>query len=1545
MADSKELQTQLQINQQINKVLADRAKQLDAMSKQISGQAQLAKELCSAMECRDLEGLEERIDNINSSLADAATSAAQAGDALGSMGANAEKSVGGLGGSLGNILGKITPMKAAAAGAGFGFLKGFKGVGGMLSMVAGGVKSIATGVMKVGLSIALIPFKILGGFVKAAASGSGAANELRQAMEKVRGEFGDLATGEGKALMDGFDTMRGSTSALAKSGMNLGRVFGYGNEGAAKMLQAVSEIAKAAGPTFHMLSQQIAGAADKMIMMNKGLGMSNEALAEMARQAHNAGRDVGQDLVDMGSMAIQMGDKFGVSAKTIGKNMSTMIENVEDFGNMSRKELAATATYMAKLGLEAKDLQGVIGKFDDFEGAAESVSHLNQAFGIQLDTMQMMNAENPAERIDMMKNAFHEAGKSVEDMTRQEKKLMAEQMGLSVSAMENALATENMNTSYEDMESAAEDAESNKMSETEVMLELAKSVEKLVKSGQGTDGFFDSFKKGFARGFRQNEEYRESIRAIRQSLRVMMEFGKEVGKVMADMMGKMGLFKAVKKIFDPTAMRDLLMGDNGILGYIKKFAKSTQEGGDYSLADMMKDIFARVKEYLTGGAVAEGGSAFAEFFEKMIRFMGDGLASALPYMIEKITEAIQFLADVIRDPSKLQELSSAGQTGIGGALSDSFSKIAEALAPVLPLLWDAIKDLFSEIYKKLEPFLMGGLERVIKFAIIKALVTSLASAVSSAAVAGAMKLMAKVFGMKTGKEMDKTASPAIKEGGGGFFDGLKSMLKSIAEIKPTDVMKAGLNLLILAAFAAGAMVAFAIAIRLGYEVLKGVSWSGIAKVFAVVALSILAMVPFIMAAQMLQPPIITMALNNMLLAAVFFAVAVVGFSIAVRAAYEILKPVSWTDFAAILGFVGIAILATVALGAVGAALNGVVGLLPMMVVGLVAAAGLFVAGIIVFALAILAAHSILKSVPLDEFAGQLAIVGAAITATVAFGIIGATLGSFIPLVPMMIVGLVAAALLFTAGVFALGEAIQFSLPAFRKMAQNEQAIIFGMEAVSTVVKAMGQMGALAVVFAAIGLFVFVLKKGFNVAADFFLSTIDNITDMITSILKIPITNPDDVAKRIQIVALIAEAMQSIAGIGLDAAKMGMASEMLGGTSMTDMFKSMGDFISGIADVLGNLIEMIVYLASGLDENQMKGVEVIGGVLGAVANLAGALFAPLEAVQEMSSGMFGPSVTSVMTAVVAGIKDLMAEIQVFLPDLITSIINIAKGITEDPETLKPKMDIIATAMGAVGDFAKAIGAVAELMPEEGGGFFSSGKDLDTRLAEMAQIITKVVEAVKKDMSPLIKSILGIDISGGGDDPGAKIDVIGKAMGAVAKFADLIVKLAGMSVPDGSTMGTMISNLVTGVKSALLGEAGLQGLFNSLSGVTFDEAALAPLDAANTAIEKLTDFASNMVRLSEKMAEAGGGTGLSTAVATMVTEAKAAVEALNTIGEINATVALDNFAAAIGTGQGEFTVTNDPVNITINMSVTMDADKIGKVLVDKSVMTTPLTTAEG
>jgi len=471
----------------------------------------------------------------------------------------------------------------------------------------------------------------------------------------------------------------------------------------------------------------------------------------------------------------------------------------------------------------------------------------------------------------------------------------------------------------------------------------------------------------------------------------------------------------------------------------------------------------------------------------------------------------------------------------------------------------------------------------------------------------------------------------------------------------------------------------------------------------------------------------------------------------------------------------------------------------------------------------------------------------------------------------------------------------------------------------------------------------VLVYGFKVASKFFVKSSTHIGTMIDAIMKIPITNPDEVKKRVEIVMLVAKALESMAAIGLDAAKLGAVTEMAGGTTITELFESMGSFIAGLADTLGNLVLLIVAMAANLDESQMKGVEVIATVINAIAGLAGALFSPLEAVSEMSSGMFGPSVSEVMDAVVAGLKDIMVAVKDNLPAIVDAVLESANKI-KDPEAAKPKMEVIAIALGAVADFAGAIGAVADLMPEEGGGFFSKGKSMGERLEEMGSIITQVVESVKDNIGPLVQTIVGIDIGGDAAAVKGKVEVVGMAISAVADFAKVVDTITSLNIePD--SMITTVANAIQGVTGALVHESNydFNNLFKTLAKFTPDESGLEKFDTANNALRAIGKFSREAQSISSEFM--GGEWDTAVVIADMIAEAQGAITALNGIGDLDAVVALDNFASAIGTGDGQFNITNEPVNITMNVQVTMDANKVGKVLVDKSVMTTALSTAEG
>ena len=74
-ADSKELQSQLAIQQSINKVLQDRQKVLEKQQKYLSSQVDTAVQLCKALECKGLDDVQQKMKEVRDGLAGAASEA------------------------------------------------------------------------------------------------------------------------------------------------------------------------------------------------------------------------------------------------------------------------------------------------------------------------------------------------------------------------------------------------------------------------------------------------------------------------------------------------------------------------------------------------------------------------------------------------------------------------------------------------------------------------------------------------------------------------------------------------------------------------------------------------------------------------------------------------------------------------------------------------------------------------------------------------------------------------------------------------------------------------------------------------------------------------------------------------------------------------------------------------------------------------------------------------------------------------------------------------------------------------------------------------------------------------------------------------------------------------------------------------------------------------------------------------------------------------------------------------------------------------------
>lgn len=616
------------------------------------------------------------------------------------------------------------------------------------------------------------------------------SGEWFAANQAIIESFGDLRSNEGAFVKEMATDLRDAQNDLAGAGKSLYSTIGNG----AAILKEATALAQGFGNSLTSLKDQIKGAADEMFLMSKGMAMSSESLKQIAKNAKMTGGSFEDSMQSMMVASAHLSKKFGVSVKVIGKNLDQMTKDFETFGHLGEKELAAVATYSAKLGVEIQALKGIMDKFDSFEGAAEAAGKLNEAFGMNIDTMKMMNEENPAARMDMLRQSLADTGRSFEELSRHERKLMAQTMGMDMGSLQAAMSIDPDEMGFDDVMSAAEEAAEN-MSPEEAMMEVAKSIKELQHSlRQLADGPLANFIDGFTYAIEMSPQFRELLGITSSFLVEFRTMGTEVGKLFLEKFQKP--LEVVLQYF-----RDLFSVER-----IRAFRKSVTdafssffeafEKADASMADagynLMEKLWKSIESWLSSGPNSKAlGTMLKDYLIKGIKALG-GMMS---FVIEKAAEYIRDLSEQLKDLFSGDKTVQNNLTmGIGGALVESISLIYDTFKDQL---WPALKELFWTLFDEYKWDLAKIVGVIIGFVIVKAMVTAMITAAASSILQDGIsgfgssigKLIGKLgFGFATGSAEEETTKGLSETG-----NQLQSVTESISEIPTTSILGATVN--------------------------------------------------------------------------------------------------------------------------------------------------------------------------------------------------------------------------------------------------------------------------------------------------------------------------------------------------------------------------------------------------------------------------------------------------------------------------------------------------------------------------------------------------------------------------------------------------------------------------------------------------------------------------------------------------------------------------------------------------------------------------------
>jgi hypothetical protein len=653
--------TTLEIQEKLNKLLEDAEKIAENLSRQYREQANLLEKIAestakisgSSQQTQGVD-LNEYYREVADSAEEARTSISSAMEEASEKTSKASESSKKLDSSVQQTSKSMKLMEGASAVIG-GIGKAFSFAGsaavGFMSMLG----SIGSGVFSVAKAVIGFPFQMLNGLI-GMASGGGGSSELAEALREIQVEFGYLDKTAGGAIVNLSKNMSGE---LANTGLRVSRVFGN----LAERLKYFTEYAKNLGETVDAVFNTLkASSAEALGAYNKALGFTAAGQKGVAQRALATGQDINEINRQVANFALQLSSSFGVTMKLVSRDVGEMMADFEHFGSLSVQEMTQASVFARKLGIEVKSLGKLVDKFLNFEDAANSAAQLSQAFGINVDAFKLMSEQDPAKKMQMLRDSFFAAGKTIENMTAQERRLLATQTGLSESELSLAFSQKSRGLSYDQIKKKGDAAQKSQLSQEQVLDKLSGAIERLVKSGSAMQGgFFDRFMQGFVQGTQQTKEFKELMRALSRSLAIVFRAGVAVGRMFVDLFpGIKDILQGLTKVFNPGIMLTFM---TRIKSAFREFVQLMTTNPSTALPILLQRLKDAFLERFT--AAGPGGLQILDGIKKFFKTIGfialEGLKLATATLADELPgllrTAFNFLAelDIMGLYKKLQE--------------------------------------------------------------------------------------------------------------------------------------------------------------------------------------------------------------------------------------------------------------------------------------------------------------------------------------------------------------------------------------------------------------------------------------------------------------------------------------------------------------------------------------------------------------------------------------------------------------------------------------------------------------------------------------------------------------------------------------------------------------------------------------------------------------------------------------------------------------------------------------------------------------------------
>ena len=771
--NTEALAEQLRITTELAAATREMASAIDSASNSMNGQADIARSICDALKnCMDMRGLMTTLGDMGKVLKDMLKELQQIKNATAGFGQgvvvlgngiedltdNTDKSAKALNDfqkaqqqaeqktltlsqALDKLWEKFKKMHPGKAGFVVGFIKGmssaFQGLMAITKSVVSIMGKVVDAAFQVTKAIISIPFKMFDALIDMALQGGGGLT-MYEAWQDVKEVFGSLKQDTPKMMRE----LVYNSDALKQNGLSIRKIFGSLPE----YLKQMNELFKEMGPYADLFVKEFVDSEGALIGIQRGLGLSNEEMQTMTSAAMTTGETLSDTMLRMHKLSKSLGESFGISAKLINRDVVKAMKDVTRFGGATQRELQVAAVYARRLGTELEKIAGTLDKFETFEGAADAVSRLAQSFGMNVDVLGMLDAQDPAKHVDQLRKSFFAAGNDAEKMTRQQLKYLAANTGVDESIVKQTFSLKNQGMSLDKINQKSKEAEKRQIDQATAMKELADAIKLTVQSGSVKGGYFSQFFQGFELGLRRSAEFRGLLRDIRKGLREARMAGIEFGRAFMDMFpGFKDMIQGLRKILAPGNIRSLFRGITDEFKWFMNALSASDSPASFTM--LMDRLKKRFFDFFSTGS--PGGKQFLDGLKVFTKAVSTIISGMIRWMADNVKQGIINMVDLLTGKKKLADMSGASSF-IMDALKPIWEALKYAWVELQPIVSDLMTKLGDMAVKFLQEKVMPALAAAAPYvlgaifapAVISGLVSAFAAKLSSmlgAAIGNALR--------------------------------------------------------------------------------------------------------------------------------------------------------------------------------------------------------------------------------------------------------------------------------------------------------------------------------------------------------------------------------------------------------------------------------------------------------------------------------------------------------------------------------------------------------------------------------------------------------------------------------------------------------------------------------------------------------------------------------------------------------------------------------------------------------------------------------------